>query len=118
VTDTSILEPDWKQVWVDVAHRLSEHRAAGRGLLLTEDSVRWCTVLALESLGVSPDRPAIEVLTPVLAGGKLDLTVDGSGGTVIELKYPRASRTGISPDTMTLGELIRDFLLVAAALAL
>jgi hypothetical protein len=48
----------------------------------------------------------------------LDLTVDGSGGTVIELKYPRASRTGISPDTMTLGELIRDFLLVAAALAL
>jgi hypothetical protein len=80
--------------------------------------VRWCTVLALESLGVSPDRLAIEVLTPVLAGGKLDLTVDGSGGTVIELKYPRASRTGISPDTMTLGELIRDFLLVAAALAL
>jgi hypothetical protein len=72
----------------------------------------------LESLGVSPDRLAIEVLTPVLAGGKLDLTVDGSGGTVIELKYPRASRTGISPDTMTLGELIRDFLLVAAALAL
>lgn len=33
---------------------------------------------------------------------------------VIELKYPRDSRSGISPDTMTLGELLRDFLRVAA----
>jgi hypothetical protein len=113
VTGSSALEPDWEQVWVGVARRLGEHRTAGRGLLLTEDSVRWCTVQALESAGVSPDRLAIEVLDPALAGGKLDLTVDGNSGTVIELKYPRASRTGISPDTMTLGELIRDFLRVA-----
>jgi hypothetical protein len=113
VTDAPTRELDWESVWVDVAHRLAEHRAAGRTLLLTEDSVRWCTVLALEAVGVSPDRLAIEVQAPVLAGGKLDLTVDGADGTVIELKYPRASRSGISPDTMTLGELIRDFLRVA-----
>lgn len=114
MTGSSRPEPDWEQVWVDVARRLAEHRAAGRALLLTEDSVRWFTVQALEATGVSPDRLAVEVPASPLAGGKLDLTVDGVTGTVIELKYPRGSRTGISPDTMTLGELIRDFLRVAA----
>ncbi len=117
VSTGNLLEPDWEQVWEDVAHRLGDHRAAGRKLLLTEDSVRWCTVLALEAVGVTPDRLAIEVQTPVLAGGKIDLTVDGADGTIIELKYPRASRTAISPDTMTLGELIRDFLRVAVVAA-
>jgi hypothetical protein len=35
----------------------------------------------------------------------------------IELKYPRGGRTGISPDTMTLGEILRDFLRLAAVAA-
>lgn len=113
MTDSRDVVPDWSTVWQDVARRLAEHRAAGRKHLLTEDTVRFCTVLALEDAGVIPERLQIEALVPVLARGKLDLTVDGASGTVIELKYPRASRTGISPDTMTLGELIRDFLRVA-----
>lgn len=111
--DQPASRPDWPGVWSDVAQRLAEHRAAGRGQLLTEDTVRMCTVLALQAVGVGPERMAIEVAAPVLAGGKLDLTVDTAAGTVIELKYPRGSRTGVSPDTMTLGELIRDFLRVA-----
>lgn len=70
-------------------------------------------VLALDSVGVSAGRLAAEYQAPALAGGKLDLILDPPGGVIIELKYPRDSRTGFSPDTMTLGELVRDFLRVA-----
>lgn len=103
----------WEIVWRDVAQRLREHRAAGRGHLLTEDVVRFQTVLALERLGVAPSRLRTEVPVPVLSGGKLDLAVDPPDGPVVELKYPR-SRSGINPDTMTFGELVRDFFRVAA----
>jgi hypothetical protein len=108
---------DWPALWQDVAARVAAHRAAGRGHLITEDTVRLETVLALEQAGVGPERLAIEVPTPVLVKGKLDLVVDPPDGVVVELKYPRDSRTGISPDTMTLGELLRDFLRVAAVAA-
>src|SRR4051794_11253888 len=91
----------WPDVWADLAARMAAHRRAGRGHLLTEDTVRLETVRALAEFGVLPERLAAEVLVPVLAGGKLDLVVDPPNGTVIELKYPRDSRTGISPDTMT-----------------
>lgn len=104
---------DWPAVWRDVARRIAAHRDAGRGHLLTEDTVRLETVLALEASGVPGSRVAAEVFAPELTGGKLDLLVDPPGGAVIELKYPRGSRTGISPDTMTFGELVRDFLRVA-----
>lgn len=104
---------DWTAVLPDVARRVAAHRAAGRGHLLTEDAVRLEMVLSLGEHGVTPGRLAAEVLAPVLGGGKLDLVVDPPDGTVIELKYPRDSRTGISPDTMTFGELLRDFLRVA-----
>lgn len=39
--------------------------------------VRFCTVPALEDAGVSPERLYTEVPIPALAGGKLDLTVEG-----------------------------------------
>lgn len=104
---------DWPGVWAAVAARVAAHRAAGRGHLLTEDTVRLETVSVLEQFGVAPGRLAAEVLAPELAGGKLDLVVDPPGGAVVELKYPRDSRTGISPDTMTFGGLLRDFLRVA-----
>ena len=108
---------DWVALWCDVAGRVAAHRAAGRGHLLTEDTVRLETVLALGAVGVEPGRLKIEVLTPVLVKGKLDLVLDPPDGVVVELKYPRDSRTGFSPDTMTLGELLRDFLRVAAVSA-
>jgi len=72
------------------------------------------TVLALASVGVAAERLVAEHRAPELAGGKLDLVLDPPNGAVVELKYPRGSRTGSSPDTMTLGELLRDFLRVAA----
>lgn len=105
---------DWAAVWTAAAGQLQEHRSAGLGHLLTEDAVRFAAVVALTTRGVDPSRIAAEVLVPVLAGGKLDLVLDPPAGTVIELKYPRDSRTGSSPDTMTFGELLRDFLRVAA----
>lgn len=104
----------WRTVWLDVGRRVAAHRLAGRRHLLTEDAVRMCTVLALEEVGVDPSDLAIEVLEPALGGGKLDLVVTTKAGpAVVELKYPRGSRSGVSPDTMTLGELLRDFLRVA-----
>lgn len=72
------------------------------------------TVLALEAADVLPGRLAVEHRSPELRGGKSDLILDPPSGCVVELKYPRDSRTGFSPDTMTLGELVRDFLRVAA----
>jgi hypothetical protein len=69
---------------------------------LTEDTLRFETVLALAESGVPASRLAVEVRAPQLAGGKLDLVVDPPGGTIIEFKYPRDSRSGISPDTMNL----------------
>ncbi|MDQ3476560.1 MAG: hypothetical protein M3492_09610, partial [Actinomycetota bacterium] len=94
-------EVAWPDIWRDVARRLAAHRAAGRGHLLTEDVLRMETVLALDSVGVSARRLAAEYQAPALAGGKLDLILDPPGGVIIELKYPRDSRTGFSPDTMT-----------------
>jgi hypothetical protein len=105
---------DWHDVWRAVAERVRAHRQAGRGHLLTEDVVRMETVLALEAADVLPGRLAVEYRAPELSGGKLDLVLDPPSGCVVELKYPRDSRTGFSPDTMTLGELVRDFLRVAA----
>ncbi|WP_436700066.1 hypothetical protein [Nocardioides sp. BYT-33-1] len=104
---------DWVPVWGQVAARMGSHWAAGRGHLLTEDTLRMCLIEALGDDGVDAARLASEVYAVGLGAGKLDLTMDGPGGTVIELKYPRDSRTGFSPDTMTMGELLRDFCRVA-----
>jgi hypothetical protein len=49
-------EEDWRQLWHDVGARLATERAAGRGHLMTEDVVRYQTVLALEHFGVAPAR--------------------------------------------------------------
>jgi hypothetical protein len=104
----------WPALWAAVAGRLRAHRAAGRTHLLTEDTLRLETVLALQEAGVDPGRLTAEYLAPQLSGGKIDLALDAPTGVLIEFKYPRGSRTGISPDTMTLGELVRDFVRLAA----
>ncbi len=56
--------------------------------------------------------PAVGALTAEVRRN-CDLVVDPPTGVVIELKYPRDSRSGISPDPMTFGDLLRDFLQVA-----
>lgn len=104
----------WAQVWSDVADRVRLHREAGRGHLLTEDAVRLETILVLSAHGASPEQMVNEYLAPELGGGKIDLVLQPPRGTLIEFKYPRDSRTGFSPDTMTLGELLRDFVRVAS----
>jgi hypothetical protein len=105
---------EWPDIWMAIAERLAEHRAQGRAHLLTEDTLRFTTALVLQEHGVPPDRLRVEVPSTAIAGGKLDLVIDPPAGTVIEFKFPRDSRSGISPDTMTIGELLRDFIRVAS----
>lgn len=104
---------EWPDIWLAAAGRLAEHRTQGRAHLLTEDTLRFTTALVLQEHGVAPDRLRVEVPSTAIAGGKLDLVIGPPAGTVIEFKFPRDSRSGISPDTMTLGELLRDFIRVA-----
>jgi len=103
-----LTDEGWRQLWRAVAERLAVERAAGRGHLLTEDVVRYQTVLAFGDLGVAPGRLVAEYLSPHLRGGKIDLIVDPPSGAAIEFKFPRDSPTGTSADTMTLGELLKD----------
>jgi hypothetical protein len=78
----------WDRVWRNVAERLTAHRIAGRGHLLTEDVVRMETVLALAGVGVSASRLAAEVLAPGLHGGNLDLVVDPPVGRGHRVEVP------------------------------
>lgn len=95
-------------LWTSVAEALGQHLDSGRGHLLTEDVMRFATVLELERLGVTPECMRPEFQAPDV-GGKIDLVIDSPPTVAIEFKFPRDSRTGISPDTMTLGELLKDF---------
>lgn len=108
----------WEEVWTDVAARLATQRNLGRTHLLTEDVLRFQTVEALHAVDVAANELAIEVPDPDLGRGKLDLVHDSARGrAVVELKYPRGARSGPSPDPMTMGEVLRDFLRVASVRA-
>lgn len=102
---------DWLSVWQRTGATVAAHVSAGRGHLMTEDTLRFAAILALGREGIEPAAITIELPDPRLAGGKLDMVVDmGSGDrAVVEFKFPRDARGPISPDTMTLGELLRDF---------
>ncbi len=100
--------------WVEVARRMGGHFAAGRRHLLTEDVLRWTTIDVLVETGLTPSDLQVEVVIPV-SRGKLDLVIaDDEKQIAVEFKFPRDSRTGISPDTMTLGELLKDVYRLAA----
>jgi len=59
---------------------------------------------------------AVEVPVTQLGHGKLDLAAEfDDGRAVFEFKFPRGSRGPISPDTMTLGEMLKDFTASAAS---
>jgi hypothetical protein len=105
----------WDDVWQDTAKLIGDHVEAGRRHLLTEDTLRFAAVGALEKAGMAPEQMKIEWPMPELGHGKLDLlvTFDGGARAAIEFKFPRDARGPISPDTMTLGELLGDFHRVA-----
>lgn len=105
---------DLLPTWHVVAGRMEAHLSAGRQHLLTEDVLRWATIDALIEQGVAPGDLRVEVIIPTTRG-KIDLVVGrNEEATAIEFKFPRDSRTGISPDTMTLGELLKDIYRLAA----
>lgn len=101
-------EMDWPDLWQALSSALDVHAQAGRSHLLTEDALRFALILALEDRGISPEEMYLEVMEPRV-NGKLDLVIGDPMRVAFELKFPRDSRTGISPDTMTLGELLKDF---------
>ena len=98
----------WQDLWEALAKAVAVQVQAGRSHLLTEDALRFALIMGLEERGISPAQLRVEVPEP-LVDGKLDLVIDDPPRAVFELKFPRDSRTGISPDTMTLGELLKDF---------
>ncbi len=101
------VELDAAALWRTVAGRMASHVEAGREHLLTEDVLRFATVVAIEEQGISPRHLGLEHLLP--DKGKIDLVVGSPPTIAIEFKYPRDSRTGTSPDTMTTGEMLKDF---------
>lgn len=105
----------WASVWAATAELIGEHVIAGRAHLLTEDTLRFATIRSLETAGVTAQQMRIEWPIRELGRGKLDLFVELDGGesAAIEFKYPRDARGPISPDTMTLGEMLSDFHRVA-----
>lgn len=105
----------WRDIWTATARSISEHVHAGRGHLLTEETLRFATIRALEGAGVDAGQMWIEWPSPELGRGKLDLLAELDDGrrVAVEFKYPRDARGPISPDTMTLGELLSDFHRVA-----
>ena len=97
---------------------MERHLADGRRHLLTEDVLRWATIDVLIEAGVAPAHLQIEVNIPS-SQGRLDLVVAVQQEPIaVEFKFPRDSRTGVSPDTMTLGELLKDVYRLADAPAL
>ena len=98
----------WDDVWSDVAEIVRGHVNAGRGHLLTEDVLRFATVLALEESGVPAAAVRFEHRIPEISAS-LDLVVGDDPDAVVELKYPRDPTGFGAADTMTFGELLRDF---------
>lgn len=94
-------------IWEPVAQRMAAHLDAGRGHLITEDTLRWATIEALSDSGISAQSIAVEHHIPV-TNGKLDLVVLEELPVAIEFKFPRDARSGGAADTMTTGELLKD----------
>ena len=106
--DTDLRGDMWVEIWHGPASAIDIHAKAGRAHPLTEDVLRFALIAGLEAHGVAPAALRVEVIEP-LVDGKLDLAIGEPIEAAFELKFPRGSRTGISPDTMTLGELVKDF---------
>lgn len=87
---------------------------AGRQHWLTEDSLRRATADALvERAEIVPERVRFE-RRGLVASGAVDLVVDDPLEAAVEFKFPRDPTVMNAPDTMTHGELLKDFYRVAA----
>lgn len=100
--------PDWQRVLRSLAARLGEHVDVGLEHLLTEDIVRWELVSALRGADVPADALRIEHQQPDISA-QFDLVIGDPVTSVVELKYPRDPRNSGAADTMTTGEILRDF---------
>lgn len=102
---------NWTDVWAEVAAVLAGHVTAGRRHLLTEDVVRFTTVLVLADRNVTADRLSVERTLPGV--GRIDLIVDTPADVAVEFKFPREPKETNAASTMTFGELLKDFYRVA-----
>lgn len=102
-----MVQIDWNLVWAALGDALGAHHGAGRRHLLTEDVVRFATVVALTEQGVGAERLAME--QPIAGVGRVDLLLDQPDGAAIEFKFPREPDPANAADAMTFGEILRDF---------
>lgn len=98
---------DWPAMWRALAVALRVHLDVGRRHLLTEDVVRFATVMVLADHGVTADRLSAE--RTVQGVGRIDLFVDAPSGTAVEFKFPREPSEKNAADTMAFGETLKDF---------
>lgn len=102
---------NWTSSLCAVFPRVLELLAAdcdrGARHLLTEDRLRWHFIDGLSGAGFVAGRLRTEVR--VAGTGPIDLVVDDPASFQIELKFPKDSVAKNAPDTMTMGELLRDF---------
>lgn len=101
-------EIDWLRIWEDVARTIANHVSAGRTHLLTEDVVRFAAIVALGDQQVDASRIGVE--HRVVEIGSIDMVIDPPTPTAaVEFKFPRDPRVLNAADTMTYGELLKDF---------
>lgn len=113
MSDIDGLEAVLAAVWERLSRVMEQHYAGGRQHLLTEDVVRFATVVLLEEHGIPPQQLAIETTIPGAVRGKLDLTIGVD--VAIEFKFPRDPHRDVgAADTMTFGELLADVYRLAA----
>src|SRR4051794_6411815 len=98
---------DWELVWRGTAASLRRHAAAGLQSLLTEDVVRFATVLELIEAGVLPGAIESEWRRPGVPDA-VDLVVTAPEFTAVEFKFPREPRETNAAWTQHLGEALKD----------
>ena len=108
-----MIEIDWGIVWPNVSEAIEGHIAANREHLLTEDVLRFTTALELERSGIDPKGILTEYRLPMEIGGYVDLVIGDPPSAAVEFKFPRDPKDLSSADTMTYGELLKDFLRMA-----
>ena len=98
-------------IWASILPRVQELLAAdcvrGARHLLTEDRLRWHLIVALGEAGIPIRQLRTEATVPGI--GPIDLVIGEPPIWQIELKFPRDPTVKNAPDTMTTGELLRDF---------